>query len=62
MTIIARVNTEGLKNKAEIARAFAKQDCFKWTKLSDVIATMRNYEKCGWLVYTGKEAILYHEF
>lgn len=59
MIEIARV-TKG-NNNMETARAFAKCDAFRNYRIGEIIATMYSYEKCGWLVFTDTEAIMFHD-
>ena len=57
---IARVNHNNT-NRMAIAREFAKLPQFRLYRLSEIIATMRSYERDGLLVITNTEAILYHD-
>ena len=60
MTIeIARV-TKG-RNNMETAKAFAQCEAFRLYRLGEIVETMRSYSRDGLLVYTDREAILYHE-
>ena len=45
----------------ETAKAFARCEAFKNYRISEIIENMRSYEKCGWLIYTDTEAIMYHD-
>lgn len=49
------------KNNMETARAFARCEAFKNYRISEIIENMRSYEKCGWLIYSDTEAIMYHD-
>ena len=60
MIEIARVSRG--KNNMETARAFSKCDAFKNYRIGEIIATMRSYEKAGWLVFTDTDAIMYHDY
>ena len=51
MTLII-VNRNGAKNHIEIARELAKHTAFKLTPLSEVIKTLRVYEREGNLILT----------
>ena len=58
---IARVKRNGAKNRMEMARQFlAQSDAFHLYRLSEVIETMRSYERDGLLVITDSELILNH--
>ena len=58
---IARVKRNGANNKIEIARQFlAQSETFHLYRLSEVIETMRSYERDGLLVITDSELILNH--
>ena len=51
MTLII-VNRNGAKNHIEMARELAKHTAFKLTPLSEVIKTLRVYEREGNLILT----------
>ena len=57
---IARVHHNNT-NRMAIARAFAKLPQFDRYRISEIIDTMKVYERDGLLVITETEAILYHE-
>lgn len=48
--VLITVNRNGARNRIEMARELAKHPAFKLTPLSDVINTLRVYEKEGNLV------------
>ena len=56
---IARVNHNNT-NRMAIAKAFARLPWFHNYRLSEIISTMKSYERDGLLVITKTEAILYH--
>lgn len=58
---IARVNHNNT-NRMAIAREFSKLPDFRLYRISEIIDTMRSYERDGLLVITETEAILYHIF
>ena len=45
--ITITVNRNGAKNNIEIARELAKHPAFKWVPLSEVIKTLRSYQRSG---------------
>lgn len=58
---IARVKRNGAKNRMEMARELLKQsDCFHLCRLSEVIETIRSYERDGLFIITDTELILNH--
>lgn len=57
---IARVKRNGAENRMQMAREFSKADAFKLVRMSDVIATLRVYERDGLLKVTDTELIMYH--
>ena len=62
MTIeIARVKRNGAKNRIEMAREFlAQAESFNLYRLSEVIETLRSYERDGLFIITDSELILKH--
>lgn len=61
MVEIARVKRNGAKTRMEMARQFlAQSESFRLYRLSEVIETMRSYEREGLLVITETELILNH--
>lgn len=59
MIEIARVQRGN--NNMETAQAFAKCEAFRNYRISEIVATMRSYQKSGLLVLTDTEAILFHD-
>ena len=58
---IARINHSNM-NRMAIAREFAKLPVFHLVPVSEIISTMRSYEREGLLVITEAEAVLYHTY
>lgn len=50
--VLITVNRNGARNRIEMARELAKHPAFKFVPLSEVINTLRVYEKDGNLVLT----------
>lgn len=59
MVEIARVKHNNT-NRMAIAKAFAKHPTFHLYRISEILSTMRTYEREGLLVITETEAIMYH--
>lgn len=64
MITIARVKRNGAKNRMEMAREFLDQasEQFKNYRISEVIETLRSYEREGLFIITDTELILNHIF
>lgn len=62
MTIeIARVKRNGAKNRIEMAREFlAQAESFNLYRFSEVIETLKSYERDGLFIITDSELILKH--
>lgn len=64
MITIARVKRNGAKNRMQMAREFLDQasEQFKNYRISEVIETLRSYEREGLFIITDTELILNHIF
>lgn len=62
MITIARVKRNGAKNRMQMAREFLDQasEQFKNYRISEVIETLRSYEREGLFIITDTELILNH--
>lgn len=54
------VNRNGAKNKMQMAREFAKHPNFHLYRISEIIETMRSYERAGQLVVTDETLTIIH--